>query len=86
MENIKKKIKNVLKTRKLQGEEKDLEFEATIQNKNGRILKYASNSNETTVVEEGEPDDEDIEPIKPNKSNMLNFNILLFFLLALIFV
>ena len=84
-ENIKKKIKNFLKTRKLEGEEKDLEFEVTIQNKNGRILKYDSNSNKTTVVEEGDPD-EDITPITPNQSNILNFNILLFFFLILIFV
>ena len=63
----------------------------TIQNKNGKILQYKSSSNETIVLQKGEDavekeDDENIEPIKPNQSNMLNCNLLFFLFLILLFV
>ena len=90
---LKNKNNNENIIRKLQ-ENNEISFEMTIQNKNGKVLKYDSKSYNIIVV--GNPnipsedkdkeididdDDSDFDRFKPNNSNHLNWLIAIYIIL-----
>ena len=85
------KMNNLLGERNLQGND-EISFEMTIQNKNGKVIKYDSKSYNITVVEntktpsEDEDHEEDFEIIKRNNSKRLKFNLLISLFLIVIFI
>ena len=87
---------NFLGERKLQ-ENDDISFEMTIQNNNGKVIKFDSNSYNITVVKTSNipfedtdkatsEDNSDIVIFRPNNSNRPKFNWLLIFYIVLSFI
>ena len=84
---IKNKNNNENIIRKLQ-ENNEISFEMTIQNKNGKVLKYDSKLYNITVVKDKSTDDDNSEfdRFKPDNSNHLKFNWLIAIYIILLLV
>ena len=85
---LKNKNKNENIIRKLQ-ENNEIGFEMTIQNKNGKVLKYDSKSYNIIVVKDKSSDDDDnseFDIFKPDNSNNLKFNWLIAIYIILLWV
>ena len=58
----------------------------TVQNKNGKVLKYDSKSYNITVVGNTDDDNSEFDKLKSNNSNHLKFNWLIIIYIILLFV